>query len=78
MMDDTTPATTAASEDTLLDQAKDKLTDAGGAIRDVADRVVDAAKGNPVAAAAIAAGAAAAVAGAAFGISKLRDRDGDA
>lgn len=74
MMQETTPAT-ATSDDKLLDQAKDRLADAGGAIRDATDRVVEAAKDNPVAAAAIAAGAAAAVAGAAFGISKLLDRD---
>ncbi len=73
-----TPATSeTASEDTLFNQAKEALTDAGETIGEVVDDLVEAAKKNPVATAAIAAGAAAAVAGAAFGISKLLDKDDD-
>lgn len=75
-----TPAatgTTDATDESLFSQAKEALTDAGEAISGAFDDVVDAAKKNPVAAAAIAAGAAAAVAGAAFGVSKLLDKDDD-
>lgn len=87
MTTETTPAatpataetiTTDAADESLFSQAKEALTDAGEAISGAFDDVVDAAKKNPVAAAAIAAGAAAAVAGAAFGVSKLLDKDDDA
>jgi hypothetical protein len=71
-------AVTTGGETSLLDQAKEALTEAGETIGEVVDDLVEAAKANPVATAAIAAGAAAAVAGAAFGISKLLDKDDDA
>jgi hypothetical protein len=73
----TTTPTGTQQDDTLLDSARTTLGNAGGAIRDAVDGVVDAAKENPATAAAIAAGAAAAVAGAAFGISKLREQGND-
>jgi hypothetical protein len=64
-----TPATTAAPEDkSFLEQAQE-------AIGDAIESTVEAAKENPIAAAAIAAGAAAAVAGAAYGISQLLGND---
>lgn len=71
----TTTANSNRQEPTLLDQARGAFSNAGDSIRDAYDGVVDAAKGHPKTAAAIAAGTAAAVAGAAFGVSKLRQKD---
>lgn len=74
----TQTGTQSAEQDgSLSNRAKETLSGAGGAIRDAYDGVVDAAKGNPKTAAAIAAGAAAAIAGAAFGATKLRSKDGN-
>lgn len=73
MTEDTTNST-AANDASLLDRAKEALSDAGEAIKDAYDGVVEAAKENPKTAAAIAAGAAAAVAGAAYGATKLQGK----
>lgn len=61
---------TAAGDKSFFDQAREAV---GSAV----ESTIEAARENPVAAAAIATGAAAAVAGAAFGISKLLDDDKD-
>lgn len=74
-MTEETSTQNAAQDSSLLDRAKEALGGAGEAIRDAYDGVVDAAKENPKAAAAIAAGAAAAVAGAAYGATKLQGKD---
>ncbi len=74
-LDDAPVPADTGLRDTLLTQAKEALNGTGEAIGSAFDGVVEAARKNPVAAAAIAAGAAAAVAGAAFGIGKLLDTD---
>ncbi|MDF7776534.1 hypothetical protein P1X14_14860 [Sphingomonas sp. AOB5] len=67
-----TPVAPAAEEPkSFFEQAQDALEAAQEKISDAIESTVEAAKENPVAAAAIAAGAVAAVGAAAYGISQL-------
>ena len=78
MMEETTPtnAAPAPAEDSMLDRTKDALADARDAVGNAVSSTLDAAKKHPATTAAVAAGAAAVAAGAAYGISRMRAKEG--